>query len=140
MRTAVYKNSLPEDAMMIRKCVFMEEQGFENEFDEIDSYAYHIVMYNDSDIPMGVCRVFYDEHEKSFVLGRLAVLKEYRKNHLGSALIGEATKYIKQLNGTSLILHAQLQAKDFYIRNGFLAYGEIGYDEGVPHIWMKKII
>ena len=29
------------DARLIRQHVFVEEQGFENEFDEIDEYAYH---------------------------------------------------------------------------------------------------
>lgn len=38
---------LPIEAQKIREIVFMEEQGFHNEFDEIDSYATHLVLYNE---------------------------------------------------------------------------------------------
>ena len=39
---------------------------------------------------------------------------------------------------TQISLHAQLQAKPFYEKLGFVAYGEIDYDEDCPHTWMKK--
>ena len=40
-------SELNEDAASIRKSVFMEEQGFVNEFDDVDGAAKHIVLYND---------------------------------------------------------------------------------------------
>ena len=54
----------------------------------------------------------------------------------------EEKKYIVK-TACSLIqgnvcLHAQLQAKPFYEKLGFKAYGEIDYDEDCPHTWMKK--
>ena len=36
-------SELNEDAASIRKSVFMEEQGFVNEFDDVDGAAKHIV-------------------------------------------------------------------------------------------------
>lgn len=42
---------------MIRIKVFMEEQGFKNEFDDIDNRAIHIVLYKEGK-PVGTCRVF----------------------------------------------------------------------------------
>ena len=36
---------LPREAAMIRQEVFVEEQGFELEFDEIDPIAQHIVLF-----------------------------------------------------------------------------------------------
>lgn len=33
------------DARLIRQQVFVEEQGFVNEFDDIDAKAYHAVIY-----------------------------------------------------------------------------------------------
>ena len=38
--------ALPTEAASIRKEVFMEEQGFVEEFDEIDHQARHIVVFN----------------------------------------------------------------------------------------------
>lgn len=49
---------LPEDAARIRTEVFIEEQGFSGEFDEIDrTAAVHLVLY-EKGIPAGVCRIF----------------------------------------------------------------------------------
>lgn len=46
MKVNVY-GFLSDDAKMIRKKGVMEEQDFENEFDDTDKVALHIVMYND---------------------------------------------------------------------------------------------
>ena len=46
---------LPEEAVRIRKEVFMQEQGFQEEFDEIDGHAFHLVLFCDGD-PAAVLR------------------------------------------------------------------------------------
>ena len=37
------------DARAIRQSVFVEEQGFEYEFDDIDEIALHLVLYDEND-------------------------------------------------------------------------------------------
>lgn len=59
MRIKVY-DYLTEDAKQIREKVFMQEQGFQNEFDEIDSVAVQIVMYDETETPVATCRIFED--------------------------------------------------------------------------------
>lgn len=56
MNIRVY-HTLPGDAVMIRKEVFMKEQGFHDEFDETDQTASHIVLYIEN-IPAATCRFF----------------------------------------------------------------------------------
>ena len=77
MRIEVF-HSVPQQALEIRQKVFVEEQGFQDEFDDIDSTAIHFVLFDDSDKPIATCRVFKDVIKNSYILGRLAVLKEYR--------------------------------------------------------------
>lgn len=137
MRTEVY-NPLPKSAFMIREKVFIEEQGFQNEIDEIDDIALHLVMYNDENEPVATCRIFEGEEKQAFILGRLAVLKKYRGKNIGSDIIREAEKLVIEKGGKYLKLHSQCRAKKFYSKLGFVEYGEIGYDEGCPHIWMRK--
>lgn len=131
-------NYLSEDVIRIRQTVFMEEQGFQNEFDEVDKTATHIVMYNQHNESIATCRVFESEEKDTFILGRLAVIKQYRGNHIGSKLVEEAEKIIISKGGKSLCLHAQCRVKDFYAKLGFEEYGSEDEDEGCPHIWMKK--
>ena len=126
---------LPEEASVIRDTVFIKEQGFEYEFDDIDLTASHLVAY-DNGIPIGTCRVFLDGQR--FVLGRLAVLKECRGKKSGAFLLSAAESLVAEKGGKELFLHAQTRAKVFYETQGFEAFGEIDFDEDCPHIWMKK--
>lgn len=136
MTVKIYEN-LPEDAVRIRRQVFMEEQGFENELDEIDAIASHIVMYCDT-AAIATCRVFDDPDGKGYILGRLAVSLPYRGQNIGTEMLKEAEKLVQRKGGSSLSLHAQCRAKAFYQKAGYREFGDIEYDEGCPHIWMRK--
>ncbi len=135
MEIKIY-NNLPTEAKTVREKVFIEEQGFSYDYDEVDDIAVHFVMFEDN-FPVAACRVFPDETPKTFALGRLAVKKECRGKNYGSMMLDAAKDYVKSTGGEALILHSQLHAKDFYAKNGFKEYGEIEYEEDCPHIWMK---
>ncbi len=139
MKCEIYKN-LPDEAHDIRIKVFIDEQGFENEFDSIDAEAVHFLMRNDDRIPVATCRVFWDNKMNSHVFGRLAVLKEYRGRGTGSDVVREALEYVKNSGGQSLMLHSQCHAVPFYEKLGFSSFGDVEYEEDCPHIWMKKIL
>ena len=136
MHTKTYTN-LPQEAKEIRIEVFMKEQGFENEFDDIDNISFHIVVF-DEEKPIGTCR-FFKENDH-YTIGRVAVLKEYRNQHIGNALLESAEKEIKKLNGDLIVVHAQVRVSPFYEKQGYIQFGQIDDDEGVPHMWMKKRI
>lgn len=137
MRIEIY-HRFPDAAKMIRQKVFVEEQGFTNEFDDIDSIATHFILYDDMHSALGTCRVFWDDEMDSYLLGRLALVKEARGKKLGSLMVNEAVDYVRKQDGHEISLHAQCRASAFYAGLGFEAYGDIEDDEGVPHIWMKK--
>ena len=89
---------------------------------------------------MGTCRIFTEDSDKIYYLGRLAVLKKYRSMKIGSALISAAELTARSMGAELLQLHSQLRAKEFYQKCGYQEFGEIELDEGCPHIWMKKYI
>lgn len=136
MKVKVY-DYLQEDAMNIRRDVFMSEQGYKNEFDEIDGKALHIVIY-DNEKPVATCRIYKEGN--SYVLGRIAVDKACRGKNLGTVLLAEAEKIVLKKGGKEIILHAQCRVRGFYENSGYEGYGQIGEDEGHPHIWMRKVI
>ena len=129
---------LPEDSKNIRVEVFVVEQGFTEEFDTVDNRATHFVAYDECGNPMGTCRIFTEDSDKIYYLGRLAVLKKYRSMKIGSALISAAESTARSMGAELLQLHSQLRAKEFYQKCGYQEFGEIELDEGCPHIWMKK--
>ena len=50
----------PDCAKEIRETVFVNEQGFHNEFDEIDNTAAHLVLFDENEVPIATCRVFWE--------------------------------------------------------------------------------
>ena len=128
--------TIPDDARAIRTAVFVEEQGFHNEFDQTDDASLHIVVY-DGDEPAGVCRIFPDR-DKTWTLGRLAVLKPYRGQHLGANLVGKAEETARNQGADRLTLHAQERVAGFYRSLGYRDMGIHDQDEGCPHMWMDK--
>lgn len=72
------------DARLIRQQVFVEEQGFVNEFDDIDAKAYHAVIYTGG-YPIATGRLF-DENGEAHI-GRICVRKAYRGRDLGRMIV-----------------------------------------------------
>ena len=132
-----------EDARFVRTRVFMIEQGFKNEFDEIDDdpTTVHLTLYRDGRL-VGCARTFPDPKHADdpgrWVFGRLAVLPESRKSGLGAALLAESERVAREAGATEMHLHSQCHVTGLYERAGYERYGTEELDEHVPHIWMKK--
>lgn len=129
---------LPEDAKSVRVNVFIHEQGFLFDYDSTDDVATHIVIYCGKE-PVCACRIFTCDIPGTYILGRLCVLKEYRSRGIGTRMLEEAEKCVKSRGCNAIILHSQSHAKFFYEKAGYEEYGEVEFEQGQPHIWMKKI-
>lgn len=130
-----------KDAFEIRTKVFVEEQGYENEFDDIDEYCEYATLYCNK-IPVATGRVFPKSDDKDVcVFGRIAVLKEYRKLHLGKMILDALEKIATENKYKKIILLSQEAAVGFYKKSGFcLCDSDVVYDEGHPHFWMEKYL
>ena len=128
---------LPEEAIKIRTEVFIQEQGFQNEFNEIDLHAQHFVVF-DLETPVATCRVFPTSEPGIFMIGRVAVRLSYRKKGIGHLVMSAAEENIRQSGGHCIRIFAQLQAQNFYSALGYHVIGSVFDDEGCPHIRMEK--
>ena len=66
-------------------------------------------------------------------LGRMAVLKEYRGQGIGSALLEKAIVTAKLNQISSIHISAQFYAIDFYLKFGFEVMSDIYLDAEIPH-------
>lgn len=130
---------LPEDAKMIRDEVFVKEQKFQDEYDDMEVKALHLVIYDEENQPVATARMFPWE-ENSYKFGRIAVRKPWRGQGLGRILMEELEKKAASLGGKQALIGAQQQARGFYEKCGYIAYGDEYYEEYCPHIHMKKQI
>ena len=81
----VILKQLNEGCAAVRKAVFMEEQGFQQEFDDVDDRAYHVLI-QDGERPVATGRLFTEDGE-TYLIGRVAVLSAYRGQHLGEHVV-----------------------------------------------------
>ncbi len=140
-------NYLPQDAVDIRKAVFIEEQGFSDEFDKIDESAVHVIMYEGQN-SAAVCRIYHSESHNCYSIGRIAVAKAYRGKHYGAKILSYAEKEVYKIgsakhcdsNAFVVGLSAQKQAVGFYEKQGYHPVGNFYLDENCLHLWMEKII
>lgn len=136
LRFIVY-DSLPKEAEQIRKEVFIKEQEFKNEFDEIDNTANHIVMF-DGDEAVATCRFFWKDEEQCYYIGRVAVIRQCRGKGFGGEILRYAEKCIKKLGGRKVRLSGQVRAALFYTKMGYCSFGEEYLDEGCTHVMFEK--
>ena len=118
------------DAIMtVRETVFIQEQHVpvELEWDGLDDAAQHVIALIDNQV-VGTARMLVDGH-----IGRMAVLKPWRQQMIGTALLQTLLDYARQAGLQSVFLSAQTSAIPFYEKQGFIASGEIFMDAGIPH-------
>lgn len=131
-----------DDAYEVRERVFMDEQGYKDEFDDIDDRATHLTIYSGEGELVGCARVYAREPgSPDFVLGRVAVLPEYRGQGYATELICAAEDVAREMGADTIRLHAQEYIESLYGKQGYRRIAEVDYeDEGQPHIWMEKLV
>ena len=138
METKIY-NQLPDEAKEIRLEVFVKEQGFEEEFDDIDETAAHIVLF-DCIHPIALCRLFTHPGSPRFIIVTFTVRKAFRGRGLGADIIKAAEEYTAENGVNEIWIHSQEQAAGFYSALGYKDTGIHDVEEGCPHILMKKVL
>ena len=120
----------------IRESVFVEEQGIsaEIDFDGLDASAFQVLVYMDGEA-VGTGRMLGDGH-----IGRIAVLKPYRGQQVGTEIVLSFIKVARDKGYERVYLGAQAQAKGFYENLGFKQFGESFIDAGdIPHVSMEMV-
>lgn len=127
------------DAVKIRQQVFVNEQQvpYELEVDAYEAYTIHFVLYQALEIPVATVRLLPLEDGKVKVQ-RMAVLKEFRSQGFGQAIMEEAEKFATEQGFQKIILGAQLTAIPFYEQLGYQTVGEEFLDAGIAHLMMEK--
>ena len=120
-------------AQPIRKTVFIQEQQVpeSEEWDRWDDFSVHALAILDG-VVTGTARLTRD-----CKIGRMAVLKDYRQQGIGSAMLLALIEEAKDRGMQQISLSAQTHAQDFYTRHGFTAVGEEYLDVEIPHITMQ---
>jgi len=133
--TTSFAAKLPE-IRSIREAVFIQEQAVPPhlELDDRDHSCLHVLALKD-DEPVGTGRI---DIEKNGKIGRVAVLKEYRGQNIGSQLMAALEELARQNGLSSVWFNAQVPAIPFYQKLGYTVVGEEFMEAGIPHKMMRK--
>lgn len=121
----------------IRKKVFIQEQRVpeELEWDEFDADSTHILVTDKSKQAIATARMQENGH-----IGRMAVLKEYRKMNIGRAMLEKLINHARQQKLEKVFLDAQLKAIPFYEKQGFSICSNEFLDANIPHKSMIRAL
>jgi predicted GNAT family N-acyltransferase len=126
-------HALCDTASAIRFEVFVDEQQVpaEMELDEMDAVSLHALAL-EGEHALGTGRLLPDGH-----IGRMAVRREARGRGIGSLILRALMAAAHERGDESVVLHAQLHARRFYERHGFLVEGEEFMEAGIAHVVMR---
>jgi len=138
MSLQVQKVIHPEEldkVFAIRKIVFVDEQNCppELEWEHEDESIHFLATQNGQ--PCGACR--WRKTDLGYKLERFAVLKDFRGQGVGRALIAEALSDLPE-SANYIYLNAQLDAMSLYAKFGFIAEGDQFEEAGIQHFKMVK--
>src|SRR5260221_10708610 len=116
----------------IRFAVFVEEQRVPRdiELDDQDAGSLHAVAYEKGKA-VATGRLLPDGH-----IGRMAVLKDRRRQGFGSAILTALMEAAVKRGHASVALSSQTHAVPFYRAHGFAAQGGEYLEAGIPHLEM----
>lgn len=123
------------DHYIVRGEVFIVEQQIDWR-EELDTYDYDSALFTlyVKDTPVGAARLYKNK------VGRVAILKAWRKQGLGRIIMEHVETHAKQQGYTSLELGAQTYIIPFYESLGYTAYGPIFKDADIDHTMMYKTL
>lgn len=125
-----------DQVFRIRKEVFVVEQAVpeDEEWDEFEHICKHYLAYW-GDIPVGTAR-WRRTLSGDYKLERFAVLLPYRGRGVGEAILEAVLKDVPRQENSKIYLHAQISAKGFYEKNGFVPEGKEFDEAGIRHMKM----
>ena len=124
----------------IRYIVFVEEQKVppEIERDDMDAVSVHAIARGANGDVIGTGRLILQSPLPR--IGRMAVLKPWRRAGVGAAILELLCREAKQRGYAEVMLNAQTHAAPFYFKHGFLSHGPEFAEAGIPHQQMRKKI
>ena len=125
------------DCLKVRRKVFIEEQGVSesDDLDGKDAHAIHALARIGGNA-VGTTRIRIDGNKAE--IERVAVLREWRKHGIASALIKALESEARKRGATEYCLSAQTHATGFYESLGYKKTGNEFMDVEIPHFMMHK--
>lgn len=134
-------DELAQPARALREQVFVVEQKIpaELEWDAADTDAIHAVAFNRFGLPLATGRLLLQEGAPARI-GRMATSRLMRSSGVGRQVLDALIDAARSRGVSELVLHAQTNAQNFYLRAGFAPHGAVFEEAGIAHIEMRRTL
>ena len=123
--------------MPVRMAVFVVEQGEPEDIEreEFDAVSRHAIARDEAGAVVATGRLLPDGH-----IGRMAVAAPLRGKGVGGAVLEALVAEAARAGLAEVALNAQVHALAFYRRHGFVEYGDVFMEAGIPHRAMRRTL
>ena len=123
--------------MPVRMAVFVVEQGVPEDIerDVFDAVSRHAIARDETGAVVATGRLLPDGH-----IGRMAVAAPLRAKGVGGAVLEALVAAAVRAGLAEVALNAQVHALAFYRRHGFVEYGDVFMEAGIPHRAMRRTL
>lgn len=123
--------------MPVRMAVFVVEQGVPEDIerDAFDAVSRHAIARDEAGAVVATGRLLPDGH-----IGRMAVAAPLRGKGVGGAVLEALVAEAARAGLAEVALNAQVHALAFYRRHGFVEYGDVFMEAGIPHRAMRRTL
>jgi GNAT superfamily N-acetyltransferase len=128
-----------EQMLELRDRVLRIPIGLSVRNDNLSQDAGDILLVAYRDFETIGCVILHPIDKDVVRLRAMAVTPEYQGTGIGRLLVKEAERVAREEGFLRIILHARVVVSGFYEKLGYLRYGEVFTEVGIPHILMQKI-
>ena len=123
--------------MPVRMAVFVVEQGVPEDIerDAFDAVSRHAIARDEAGAVVATGRLLPDGH-----IGRMAVAASLRGKGVGGVVLEALVAEAARTGLAKVALNAQVHALAFYRRHGFVEYGDVFMEAGIPHRAMRRTL
>ena len=127
-------------ASALREAVFLKEQGIGAHmvWDDLDAKAVHAVIINTMQVVVASGRLLQIAPGLGHI-GCVAVNRSLRGTDLGKAVLFALVVASQTRGDSEVSLHAPCSTEGFYLKNGFVARGDVFDKAGIRHIDMVQV-
>lgn len=125
------------EILKLRNAVFIVEQNCAyQDIDGLDETAYHMWLEDKNGIAAYVRLLPPGVRFDDSVIGRVIAVR--RRSGVGSQIVRTAQSAVREVFGTdSVTIEAQVYAREFYEKLGFVQQSDEFDEDGIPHILMR---
>jgi predicted GNAT family N-acyltransferase len=132
-----YRSKEWTKAVRLREKILREPLGSKFTDKELEEEKNHIQIAGFLDNELVATAVLVPEGDK-IKMQRVVVLENFRSQKIGSRMMSFCEKLAIERNFEFIYCHARDSAVNFYSKNHYEKEGDYFYEDGIPHLKMRK--